>query len=98
MNEEHSHMACGAISHEAASCFQAIADHQSLPSVLYRPKLYIDGNQWCALYGENLQDGIAGFGDTPAKAVMNFNKAWYEPLCNSSSGLVKYGQGESNGD
>ena len=46
------------------------------PSVLFRPSLSIDGNQWCALYGENLQDGIAGFGDTPAKAMADFDKNW----------------------
>lgn len=47
---------------------------------LLKPKISIDGNQWCVLYGENLQDGIAGFGDTPWKAVAAFNKAWHEPL------------------
>lgn len=37
-----------------------------------------DGSQWCALYGEDLQIGIAGFGDTPFLAMVNlrdnFNK------------------------
>lgn len=28
-----------------------------------------DGNQWCVLWGENLQEGIAGFGDTPEEAM-----------------------------
>lgn len=28
-----------------------------------------DGNQWCALYGEDLQAGIAGFGNTPFLAM-----------------------------
>ena len=28
-----------------------------------------DGDQWCALYGENLQEGVAGFGRTPAEAM-----------------------------
>lgn len=35
---------------------------------------YRDGNQWCILWGKNLQDGIAGFGDTPYLAVLDFNK------------------------
>jgi len=30
---------------------------------------YKDGNQWCALYGEDLQSGIAGFGNTPFLAM-----------------------------
>lgn len=28
-----------------------------------------DGDQWCALYGEDLQVGIAGFGNTPFLAM-----------------------------
>ena len=46
------------------------------PSVLYRPSIQIDGNQWCALYGDNLQDGVAGFGDTPELAMGDFDKNW----------------------
>lgn len=34
-----------------------------------------DGNQWCVLWGENLQVGIAGFGYSPWDAVISFNKA-----------------------
>lgn len=46
------------------------------PSAIYRPAISIDGNQWCALYGENLQDGVAGFGDTPEAAMRAFDEAW----------------------
>lgn len=35
-------------------------------------KLERDGNQFCYLYGENLQEGIAGFGDTPYLAMRDF--------------------------
>ena len=38
--------------------------------------IFIDGNQWCVLYGENLQDGVAGFGDSPELAAWNFDRAW----------------------
>jgi hypothetical protein len=31
--------------------------------------LSLDGNQWCALFGSDLQQGVAGFGDTPSEAV-----------------------------
>lgn len=48
----------------------------SLPHVLMRPKISIDGNQWCALYGENLQDGVAGFGSSPCEAMGDFDRAW----------------------
>jgi hypothetical protein len=39
-------------------------------------KPYKDGNQWCFLWGENLQEGIAGFGDTVQLAMFAFNKAY----------------------
>lgn len=51
------------------------AEEMNLVSIL-KPKIFIDGNKWCVLYGENIQDGICGFGDTPRKAVYDFNKAW----------------------
>jgi hypothetical protein len=54
----------------------ANALNQAAPSVIWRPKISIDGNQWCALYGENLQDGVAGFGDTPSDAMRDFDKNW----------------------
>lgn len=47
------------------------------PSVLYRPALSADGNKWCALLGDNLQDGIAGFGDTAAEAMTAFDMAFW---------------------
>ncbi len=60
----------------AADAQRVAATEAARPSVLYRPALSIDGNQWCALYGSNLQDGVAGFGDTPAAAMQAFDSAW----------------------
>lgn len=48
----------------------------SRPFMLLRPRVFPDGNQWCALYGENLQEGVAGFGDTPAQASVQFDIEW----------------------
>lgn len=62
---------------DAADRAAQAASSVSNPSVLYRPRLTIDGNQWCALYGNNLQDGVAGFGDSPALAMEAFDRAWY---------------------
>ncbi len=45
-----------------------------------RPRIFIDGDKWCVLYGENVQDGVAGFGDSPREAVYDFNKAWDKKL------------------
>ncbi len=50
------------------------------PHVLMKPAIYIDGNQWCALYGENIQDGVCGFGDSPAKAMEDFDRNWAAAL------------------
>jgi hypothetical protein len=45
---------------------------------LLKPKFSQDGNMFCFLYGGNLQDGIAGFGETPAKAAEDFFNNFYE--------------------
>ena len=52
------------------------AQSQQLPSVLYRPRLMADGDMWCAIYGDDLQTGVAGFGETPAAAMYEFDQAW----------------------
>jgi len=39
-------------------------------------KLTKDGDEYCFLLGENLQEGIAGFGDTILKALDNFEERW----------------------
>lgn len=40
-------------------------------------KPYKDGNKWCYLYGDNIQEGICGFGDTIYQAA----KELYIELC-----------------
>ena len=60
--------------------YAAAAYEQQRPCVLFKPALSIDGDQWCALYGSNLQDGGAGFGDSPEKAMADFDKNWNENL------------------
>ncbi len=52
----------------------------SRPSVLYRPSLGLDGNQWCALYGANLMEGVSGFGPSPEAAMAAFDRAWLAEL------------------
>ena len=39
---------------------------------MLQPKLTKDGNQYCYLLGENLQEGIAGFGANPYQAAVDF--------------------------
>jgi len=43
-----------------------------------KPRIFKDGNKWCVLYGENIQDGVAGFGETPLKAILDFNNSFNE--------------------
>ena len=67
--------ACHAIAMNQETERMAIGERER-PSVIWNPKLSKDGNQWCALYGENLQEGVAGFGDSPDKAMRSFDAAW----------------------
>jgi hypothetical protein len=60
------------------------AEAHATPSAVYRPTLSIDGNNWCALYGENLQAGVAGFGDSPAAAMLDFDCNWRKQLSDSA--------------
>lgn len=53
------------------------------PRVTITPQLFIDGNQWCAMLGENLMTGIAGFGDTPYDALLAFQKEMTKPIQSS---------------
>lgn len=59
---------------------EAALNIKGLPHVIYKPNLSIDGNQWCALYGENLQEGVAGFGDSPIEALHAFDAEFISKL------------------
>lgn len=62
------------ITHE----FTAAAQMMQSPSVLHKPELSRDGDHWCALLGDNLQVGLAGFGKTAAEAFAAFDEAFYK--------------------
>lgn len=62
------------------AAFQEAAWQHASPSAIYRPSIAIDGNKWCALYGDNLQEGVAGFGDSPALAMADFDRNWNAKL------------------
>ena len=61
------------------------AAEMNLVAVL-KPRIFRDGNRWCVLYGDNLQDGIAGFGDSPMLAVYEFSKAWDAKVAQEGGG------------
>ena len=50
------------------------------PFRMLKTSITLDGNKWCVSYGDNLQDGVAGFGDSPDEASRDLDKAWYEKL------------------
>ena len=60
--------------------FSLAASEMQRPSTIYRPGISLDGNKWCALYGDNLQDGVAGFGDSPAEAMAAFDAEWHQKI------------------
>jgi hypothetical protein len=62
---------------QAMWAYKEAAAEQMRPCILLKPKLSIDGDKWCALYGENLQDGIAGFGKSPSDAMHDFDKQYH---------------------
>ncbi len=68
------------IANDAQLAANEARDEQIRPSVLLRPSLQRDGHQWIALYGENLQDGVAGCGDSPAEAFADFDRAWHAKI------------------
>lgn len=60
---------------------QQVENHRmTLPplAVSYGAKLSKDGDMWCFLYGDNLQDGVAGFGKSVAAAADDFEKNWFK--------------------
>lgn len=86
--EKHSEMLKVTLSH------QAELEHRERMNILYENRdaqvtelasmlkitPYKDGNQWCVLWGENIQEGICGFGDTPFKALLDFNNNYMSEI------------------
>jgi len=69
------------ISWQMARCEEAIisaAHAYDRPSAVYKPTISLDGNMYCALYGEDLMSGCAGFGETMDAAMWDFDKNWRE--------------------
>ena len=83
LNDNDSSMAANAICHAAEMTRETIrmaVYEYERPSTVHKPRLLVDGNQWCALLGVNLQDGVAGFGSSPHEAMQKFDDAWYAKL------------------
>ncbi len=50
------------------------------PHVIHNAKIFQDGDMFCCLLGDNIQIGICGFGETPEKACLEFDRIWREGL------------------
>jgi hypothetical protein len=88
LDDEYQRLAMNAMcfaADQAQYSWQEAAMEFRRPSAVWRPSLSIDGNQWYALYGANLQDGVAGFGESPELAMYDFDKNWYAKLPSSES-------------
>lgn len=49
---------------------KSLSNYQlGVSNILYQISIAKDGNSWCALMGQNLQDGISGFGETVQEAL-----------------------------
>ena len=83
LNEEMSHMLANSINH-----YQSIQHQEQLNLILGQQEMILvktfslvpfkDGDMWCVLLGKNLQEGIAGFGETPFKAIIDFNNSFHK--------------------
>ena len=60
----------------ATESIQYVSAEWTRPSVLFRPTVAPDGDQWCALYGPDIMEGVCGFGDTPEAAMRDFDENW----------------------
>lgn len=58
------------INNEIEPCLYRMEMWQCITSLGIKP--YKDGNMWCYLYGNNIQDGVCGFGKTILEAAIDF--------------------------
>ena len=79
LNEEMSHMLANAINHYQSIQHQEkmtllVSEQELMYVKTFGLKPYKDGNQWCVLLGDDITSGVCGFGETPLKAIYDFNK------------------------
>ena len=70
----------------------AVAYEWRRPCVVFKPIVFPDGDQWCALLGDDLMTGVSGFGSTPEEAAAAFDQAWWKgktPMAVRQEHLIK---------
>jgi hypothetical protein len=61
---------------ECSQTIQGAALAWMAPHRLYGAAVVRDGARWCALLGESVESGVAGYGLTPEFACADFDDAW----------------------
>ena len=54
--------------------------HPDSPVAVRRPKLFLKSGMWIALLGDNIEDGIAGFGSSVEGALRAFDMIYRRTL------------------
>jgi len=57
-----------------------VTNEQKRPSVLFRPELKFDVDEWRAQYGKGVYEGVIGTGDSPDEAMRDFDEKWTQKL------------------
>lgn len=60
----------------AETAKEMVYDEMRRPFHLLRPKVYRDGDKWCALLGDDLMSGVFATGDSPEEAATAFDVEW----------------------
>ena len=76
MDDHHQRLLLDEIAYAIRRVSDVAIENASRPSVLFRPTLSLDGNQYCALYGDDIMSGCAGFGETIHEAMTDFDQNW----------------------
>jgi len=59
-----------------ANRIEELVSNIDRPSVIFKPTLSRDGNKWIALFGDDLQVGVVGVGESPSEAMFHFDNEW----------------------
>jgi hypothetical protein len=60
--------------------------HPDSPVAVRRPKLFFKSGTWIALLGDNIEDGIAGFGSSVEGALRAFDLVYRRALPSRGDG------------
>jgi len=68
--------------------FQIPTNHIFRSNLGLYPKVTQDGNQFCILFGNDIQTGVCGFGPTIKQAINEWNEEWSNTQMNNSPDVI----------